>query len=89
MNLHRTFEHLVQGLLRKDLFTFGMRTGRELRGGWICAGDVVRFTGGFRWATEIECDDETEEGTHREGSTNMDLQDTVRDPICEEKVTKE
>ena len=64
MNLHRTFEHLVQGLLHKDLFTFGMRSGRELRRGWICAGDVVRFTGGFRWATEIECDNETEEGTH-------------------------
>ena len=64
MNLHRTFEHLVQGLLRKDLFTFGMRTGRELRGGWICAGDVVRFTGGFRWATEIECGNETDNSTH-------------------------
>ena len=67
MNLHRTFEHLIQGLLRKDLFAFGMRSGmelRELRAGWICAGDVDGFAGGFRWATEIERNDETEKGTH-------------------------
>ena len=43
-----------------------LRSLRKLRRRWVCARDFVGFIGSiiFRWATEIECGNETDNSTH-------------------------